>query len=281
MKLIGFFILALSLVGCASITGYPERAANQADELSSLTPYFSPSVITTYDSKTDSEKIDYRDEVVHARIRAININYNSFLNRLSSESKSLTIGTDSAVLLLGGAGAVSTVSSTQAILSATSAFITGTKASFDKNAFYDSTVVALVSQMNASRKEILARIYSGLELNHKKYSLMKALIDVEDYFQAGTILGALNAVSESSGEQKAKADKKIESILEGAYIKDLAGDKLRAFWKPDGTINTTNETKINQWMQANSLQNVSITSFIRNKIFEEARVQAVNEIPVP
>ena len=130
--------------------------------------------------------------------------------------QALIIGTDGAVLLLGGAGAVSTVSSTQAILAAASAVVTGTKASFDKNAFYDSTIVALISQMNATRKDVLARIYSGLELNHKKYSLMKALIDVEDYFQAGTILGAVNAVSESSGEQKAKAEKKIESILEGS-----------------------------------------------------------------
>jgi len=134
--------------------------------------------------------------------------------------------------------------------------------------------------MNATRKDVLVRIYSGLELNHKKYSLMKALIDIEDYFQAGTIIGALNAVSESSGAQKTKADKKIENILEGTYIKDLAGDKLKAFWKPDGSINTTNETKIIQWMQKNDLQNVSITSFIRNKIFEEARVEAVNGIPV-
>ena len=166
-------------------------------------------------------------------------------------------------------------------MAAAYAVVTGTKTSFDKNAFFDSTVVALVSQMNASRKDVLARIYSGLELNHKQYSLMKALIDIEDYFQAGTIFGAVNAISELSGAQKVKADKKIEGILEGSYIKDLAGDKLRAFWKPDGAINTTNETKIKQWMQKNDLQNVSITSFIRNKIFEEARVEAVNEIPIP
>lgn len=281
MKLLGFFIFAFSLVGCASITGYPDRATKPGDELSSLKPYFSPSVITTYNSKLDSEKSDYRNEVIHARVRAIDINYNSFLKKLSSESKSLNIGTDGTVLLLGGAGAVSTVSSTQAILAAASAVVTGAKTSFDKNAFYESTVVALISQMNATRKDVLVRIYSGLELNHKKYSLMKALIDIEDYFQAGTIIGAVNAVSESSGAQKTKADKKIENILEGTYIKDLAGDKLKAFWKPDGSINTTNKTKIIQWMQKNDLQNVSITSFIRNKIFEEARVEAVNGIPVP
>lgn len=281
MKLIALFLFAFSIVGCASISGYPERSTEPKDELSSLSLYFLPSVITTYNSKTASEKNDYRNEVVHARVRAIDINYNSFLEKLSYESKSLNIGTDGTVLLLGAAGAVSTVSSTQAILAAAAAAVTGAKASFDKNAFYDTTVVALISQMNATRKDVLARIYSGLELNHKKYSLMKALIDIEDYFQAGTIIGAVNAVSESSGAQKNKADKKIESILEGTYIKDLAGDKLRAFWKPDGEINKTNETKIKEWMQANNLQNVSIASFIRNKVFEEARVQAVNEIPVP
>jgi hypothetical protein len=51
--------------------------------------------------------------------------------------------------------------------------------------------------------------------------------------------------------------------------------------KPDGAINTTNEIKIKNWMEANDIQNVSITSFIRNKVFENARVNAVNEIPIP
>lgn len=281
MKWIGVLLFAFLLVGCASITGYPNRTINLSEELSSLTSYFEATVITTYNSKADSEKNNYRNEVVHARIRAIDLNYNSFLKELSSESKSLNIGTDSTVLLLGAAGAISTVSSTQAILAAASATVTGAKTSFDKNAFYDSTVPALISQMNASRKDVLARIYAGLELDHPKCSLMKALIDIEDYFQAGTIVGAVNAISESSGEQKAKADKKIESILEGSYIKDLAGDRLRSFWKPDGTINATNKTKIKQWMQANELQNVSITLFMRSEMFEDARAKAVDEIPVP
>jgi len=277
MKWIGVLLFGFSLVGCVSITGYPNRTINFSEELSSLTSYFEATVITTYKEKDDSKKNNYRNEVVHARIRAINLNYNSFLKELSSESKSLNIGADSTVLLLGAAGAISTVSSTQAILAAASATVTGAKTSFDKNAFYDSTVPALISQMNASRKDVLARIYAGLELDHPKYSLMKALIDIEDYFQAGTIVGAVNAISESSGEQKVKADKRIERI----FFKDLAGDRLRFFWKPDGTINATNETKIKQWMQANQLQNVSITSFIRSRMFEDARAKAVDEIPVP
>ena len=279
---LGFLFTLLFLSGCAGISGNPQRSANIETELQSLRNYFTPTVITTYSSKlNDASKKEYRDEVISARIRAIDLNYNEFIKNISEETKKLNIGSDSAVLILGSLGAVSTVTSTQAILAATSATITGVKASIDKNAYYDSTLLALVSQMQASRKQILVNIYTGLELEVKNYSLMRALIDIEDYFQAGTIIGAVSEINKASGVQKSKAEVELSSILKGTYQKDKAGDAIRAFWKPDGkNVDANNVAKLKAWMKTNGIDNTSITLFMRAQHFQDARAKAVKEIPI-
>nr|VFJ43018.1 MAG: hypothetical protein BECKDK2373B_GA0170837_10046 [Candidatus Kentron sp. DK] len=273
----------LFLAGCASLSGNPERSVPTASELASLKPYFAPDVIAIYNAKaTDAEKRAYRDEVVSARIRAIDLNHSEFIGAISEDSKKLNIGAESAILLLGAAGAVSTVSGTQAILSATSSTVSGVKTSLDKNAYYDSTLVALVSQMRAGRGEVLLGIHTGLALGVDRYPLMKALIDVESYYQAGTILGAVGEITKTAGEKKARADKAIADIVRGSYVKDTAGDRIRAFWKPDGkTIDKGNEGQLKAWMKKNGLGATSLTLFLRARHFSDARAKAIEEVPIP
>jgi len=276
------FIVMLFLSSCSSISGIPERSSDVKSELAALKEYFSTSVVTTYQNKpTDADKKLYRDEVISARIRAIDLNFNEFIQNISAENKKLNIGTDSAVLLLGSAGAVSTVSSTQAILSATSATVTGVKSSVDKNAYYETTLNALVSQMLANRKTVLANIYAGLGSDVKNYPLMRALIDVEDYFQAGTIIGAVSEITKEAGKQKAAAEEKIADIvITNTYSKDDAGDQLRHFWKPDGsTTNSANDAKLRSWLEENKID-VSVTTFLRSAKYAKDRSRALKELNI-
>jgi len=271
----------LFLAGCASMSNAPKRSGDMVAELKALEPYFSASVIKTYDSlKTKPyDQRGYRDEVIFGRIRAIDLHYNQFINDISREDKGMNIGTDSAVLLLDAGGALSKVSSTQAIFSQASGVLTGVKSSIDKNTYYDKTLYALISQMQASRQDALVTLYNGLDKEVGQYPLLKALIDVESYYQAGTILGAVTAITKSSGEQKAAADKEIK--ISGQHVKDKAGDIIRVFWKPDGnTINPTNQQKLKNWMTTNGL-NFSITSFIGLDDYSKLRERAIKEIPIP
>lgn len=275
------FVISCSLMsGCSSLSGIPERSVSVESELAALTEYFSPAVITTYDRlSTESEKKAYRDKVIAARIRAIDLNFNQFAQNISAESKQLNIGTDTTVLLLGAAGAVSTVTSTQAILAATSATVTGVKSSIDKNAYFDATLAALLSQMQANRKKVLVNLYAGMQMADSAYPLMRALVDLEDYFQAGTIIGAVNEISKEAGVQKSQADTTIIEIMQGTYLKDKAGDTLRLFWKPDGkTIDAANEASIKAWMADNGITNTSLTFFIKSGQFAAARVKAVKDL---
>lgn len=277
------FIFTLFLSGCSGISGVPNRSSDVKTELDALKNYFSTSVVTTYQSKgTDAEKQIFRDEVISARVRAIDLNFNEFVQNISAENKKLNIGTDSTLLLLGAAGAVSTVSSTQAILSATSATVAGAKASIDKNAYYDSTLSALVSQMLANRKTVLVNIYAGMESEVNDYPLIRALIDLEDYFQAGTIIGAVSEITKEAGKQKAEAEEKIADIVvTGKYMKNDAGDTLRRFWKPNNsTADPVNEKILTSWLNKNNIK-TSITTFLYNASFSKARIDAIKELNIP
>jgi hypothetical protein len=267
----------LFLGGCTSMSNAPKRSGDMAAELKALEPYFSADVITTYNGK-GVEKQAYRDEVVFARIRAIDLYYNQFINDISREDKGMNIGTDSAKLILAAGGALYKVSSTQAIFSQTSGVLTGVKLSVDKNAYYDQTLYALISQMQATRQEALVTLYNGLGTGVDSYPLLKALIDVESYYQAGTILGAVTAITKSSGEQKAAADKKMK--ISGQYIKDNAGDAILAFWTPDGKVDKDNEKKIKEWLKRIGLENISIPFLIRNKYFSELRLKAIEDLKI-
>ena len=278
-------ILLLSLLwlaGCSSLSGMPARTSSVETELNALAGYFSPAVITTFQNTSgNSAKKRYRDEVIAARIRAIDLNFNQFAQNISAEHKKFNIGADSTVLLLGAAGAVSTVTSTQAIPAATSATVTGVKSSIDKNAYFDTTLTALLSQMQANRKKVLLTIYTNMQRDVNAYPLMRALVDLEDYFQAGTIIGAVSEITQQAGKQKSAADDALNQLVTASYVKDNAGDMLRNFWKPNGTeINAANEARLKAWMASNGIDNTSVTLFLRAAHFAAARAKAVQELEI-
>ena len=77
-------IVASINVGCSSLTDLPDRSVDVKSELNALMQYFEPSVINNYDSKTtNADKKSYRDQVLAARIRAIDLNFNEFIKNIS------------------------------------------------------------------------------------------------------------------------------------------------------------------------------------------------------
>jgi len=87
--------------------------------------------------------------------------------------------------------------------------------------------------------------------------------------------GALNVsepiVNPASGE-----------ITTSSFTKDDSGDRIRAFWKPDGTNANPNNTKIiKNWLGNNGIDSTSITYFMRSNLFVKARVKMVLELNIP
>jgi hypothetical protein len=92
-------------------------------------------------------------------------------------------------------------------LSAIATGTTGIDASYQKNYFDQQTRSAVVQTMRASRATELATLNDA---NHMKagisaYSLETGLSDVEAYYNAGTLVTALQTIAESASTQNTTA----------------------------------------------------------------------------
>jgi len=209
--------VALMLGGClASLTAYPDASYNPRAELESLAPYLSTEAITKYDLPEDGQRNgmnrkDWRNAVLNARIHAMDVLFNEFQQDLYQQGVGLGISTDWIVLALSGAGSLITSASTA--LSAAAAGVVGAKAAFDRNAFHDRTMTTLLATMVAQRRDVLAAIRTKQQLDEVEYPLTLALTDLDSYYQAGTLPGALTAVAENAGSVAAAADARLKNLL--------------------------------------------------------------------
>jgi len=133
----------------------------------------------------------------------------------------------------------------------------------------------LLATMEAERRKVMVRIREGLVKSETEYSLIQALLDLDDYYKAGSIPGALIAIAATSGETLKKAEEEIR----GVYLKDSSGDILRRYWKPKGVIDQEFQGKLREWMTKNNIPTtVPITFFIRAKEYAPQREQAVKAL---
>jgi hypothetical protein len=204
---IGFCLAPALLGGCSTLRAYPDRSGDVATELKALDEYHKATVLKTYsDYKEDAAKKAYRDEVVTGRIRAIDLHFGEFQQGVFREGVSTNLATDMILLGLGAVTATTGGAALKAALGATSAGVAGAKASIDKNVYFEKTMPALLGQMIASRKQALVKIQEGLGRDVNLYPLNQALIDLEDYYNAGTIPGAIVAIVEQAGAAAKAAD---------------------------------------------------------------------------
>lgn len=101
------------------------------------------------------------------------------------------------------------------ILSGATAAVIGARESVDKNAFFDQTMPALMTKMIAQRRSVLVGIRDGLlNKTDAQYPLAQGLADLEEYYHAGTIPGAITGVVQSAGAEAAEADKQLLETVE-------------------------------------------------------------------
>lgn len=213
------------LQACAGIQGYPAQSSDPTIELSALAPYFLSSVMEKYESEKDSDrrgltKRQWRNQVIEARIRAVNIRFGEFEQTLYEQGIGFGVGTDWTVLALTTAGAISTGNAPK-YFSAAAALVTGAKVSYDKNVLYEKTMPVILSQMQAGRQSVLVRIRQGEAQEVDSYPLPQGLSDVDDYYRAGTIPTSISGLATNAGAQLQAATKELGIISVGVVPKDL------------------------------------------------------------
>jgi hypothetical protein len=158
-------------------------------------------------------KVARRNQILTELIYLVDANYYSFENRFYGSQATTNLAGDAANLGLTAAGTVVGASDLKTILSATATGLTGFKASVDKNFFDQQSRAAIVTKMRALRATERATIEDE---NHMKagvseYSLESGIADVNAYYDAGTVVGALQSIAQTSSSESDQAKKKRQA----------------------------------------------------------------------
>lgn len=274
-------VLLVSLSACAGLRAFPEAPFESTGQLESTRFAFLPETYEKYYSATGVEKINLRNEIINAQIRAYDIRFQEYEQNLFDLGIGLGVGTDWASLALSGLTATVGNASTKAALGAANSGLVGAKGALDKHLFMEKTLPVVMTEMANQRSAVLLQIRAGLnEEDVHKYSLDQALGDIQRYARAGSIVAALTGIAANSGSELESNNNKLNQLTTFSYLKDAAGDKLRSFWKPGGEVNAENANKIKSEMENLGLATGAgrLANFVRAAEFADLRVEVVKRL---
>jgi hypothetical protein len=203
---------------------------------------------TYYSTPPTARSETFRNEIITARMRAIDSYYYEFEAGLIRERQQL--GFLSSIVSIGLSGAVPLVyaEGTKNILGAASSGLQGATKAFSDEVLFQKTVQVLATQMRARRDAVAAEIITKMKaLSIADYPLSMALGDVDEYYAAGTIAGALIEIQKTvSAESKKNSDQKVRAVIRGGFGFDSNATILTAFLVPGGEPSEARITQMNK-----------------------------------
>lgn len=271
-------LLVLLTSGCghfAATRGFPVPSIDVETRLAQMDVYRGDTLITQYNDPVNANKRQrIRNDLINGRIALIDIHFNEFLQNLHEEGVGLNVFADAIAIGLGAAGALASGGTSQ-ILSGATAAVIGTKESVDKNAFFDQTMPALITKMIAQRKTVLVGLRKGLLKSDAEYPLPQGLAEIESYYYAGTIPGAITGVVQSAGDEAASADKELLETVSFKLDDPAASIKRVIFSDPNSqTLDPAGLNRMKAcWPEAGLPPDTLVLDFVLQPAFAPERRQ--------
>lgn len=143
--------------------------------------------------------------MIGAYLAAADLRFMTFRQDLSRQTKGTNVGFDLAILALTG-----TASLTGKVvangLSAGAAGLTGSRAAIAKELWFDKTLPALLTAMEAKRTTVRTTIMTRMREPAESYSLAEAMNDVMAYQAAASLDAAIETVTTAASEKATDAD---------------------------------------------------------------------------
>jgi hypothetical protein len=231
-------VMALLTSGClASIDGGPPRLFTIAEESGLARDRLIVSEGNYYTNAGSRNRI-FRNDIIASRMRAIDSHYYAFEASLIRERQEL--GFLSSIVSIGLSGAVPLVyaEGTKNILGAASSGLQGATKAFSDEVLFQKTVQVLATQMRARRDSVAADLITKMKtLDVDVYPLPMALGDVDEYYAAGTIAGALIELSKTVGEKAKDAEQgKTATLVSFSFSSDNLTALINNFYRPSGVV---------------------------------------------
>lgn len=263
-------------VGCApSFQGAPTRVFTPSSDAAELVRLAGPSQFATYEAADTVKQKRLRNQIIYARLYAIDLAYSQYELRLTRERQSVGFLGTLAQLGISTTGTVFGGEELKTILHATETGVTGLKEGYDKNILIDRTIDSLQKTMRANRQHVKAKITDRTTFDVSAYPLELAMSDVEEYYRAGTITAALIGISEEAGNALAIANHEEQQVLTVQFAQTEYLPRLRKYFRES----EENRQKMAGWLKANKIDLDPVT-FMTSGISSE-QAEMVKELGVP
>lgn len=275
-------MLILVLSGCAAFKGFPERATDPDTDLTELKTHIGADAVKAC---LDNPTADCRNSLIAARIHATDIQFSRFEEDMFRQTREAGFGATLATLGLTTSAAVATGGASQ-VLSGIAALIIGGREAFQKEVLAERTVIAIHTAMRARRAEVALRLHAGLPRSINDYPVALGLADLNEYYNAGTVLGALIGITETVGAQARVAEDKLQELRVNVFAEDESGNKIRTFIRPPAgqpsdPVNQANLKAVQDWLAGSPIAGVAVANFLSNPELRVLRERAIQEIPIP
>ncbi|TDR37870.1 hypothetical protein DFR29_12344 [Tahibacter aquaticus] len=201
-------VLAGILAGCGhSIRGGPHSTLNQA---ALGTPSSLPAAGQELLAAASPEQ---RNALLDRRLMMIDQAYVTYINGLREEKTLTDLATGLAGLALGVAGTLTDGVAAKTNYAAAGTLLAGGSAIVDQTLYYEQTVLALVSAMDANRATVRLTIVRGMNQDMAEYTASDAYADLIAYERAGSLLAAIGYVQATAKEAQQLSEGQIRDII--------------------------------------------------------------------
>jgi len=159
-----------------------------------------------------TKKRELRNRVAAVYLAAADARYHEFRSALAKDMKGSNFGLDLGVLGLSGLGSIAKGAANE--FSAGAAALTGTRASLNKELYFEKTLPALIVSMEANRLKPRGEIMRHLrEDDVVQYPLEQAFADIANYQMAASLDGAIEQITTAAGQAAAIEVQNYENAL--------------------------------------------------------------------
>ena len=273
---LALFCLATMAACTASVQGKPERLYSVDQEAAAIRKVVGPNSYRDYASATGPRKRELRNQIVNSRMRAIDLFYYDYEARLTRERQDVGFFATVAQLALTTSSTLVSSAGTKTILSAAATGLTGTKESYDKNILIDRTISVFQQQMQAQRQLVKAKIIQRLSLGVDAYPLELAQSDLEEYYRAGTLTGALLGTEQTASANLAQANAIEEQVLSVKFAETDLAPRIRSYWR----ANAEQKKRVETWLVDHQIH-VPVTLFLNSDVYAAEQLQMVSDLNIP
>ncbi len=199
-------LLSLLLTGCSSV--YTPRAPTVAQ----ITTSSYDTLIAQYDAIPDGTpaKVTAKNRIILRAKLAIDTNYLGFEQSFLTGQAYIQTGGEIATLGLSEAAGVTSLG-TSHLLSVIAGGITGANAIYQKNFFANATRWVIIQQMRADRANQEILISQDMD-PASRGTLEQDIVDLVTYYQAGSVVDALQNIAGNSGTQAQTARQALKMM---------------------------------------------------------------------